>query len=179
MSIRRNSAPSEQYAQSHPAASDAKFLLAENYLTCGYTDAAAVQLKEVVQVDPKDQLSAQLLKSISASSTVQPAVSSQPAALAAAAHVTSLVGNWTATRRISATIKLALAADGEKYLGAGPEWQAAAAQPARIPLPTISWFSSRATMPCSWARSAALANNRFNFKLTGDNPSDPGLTFVR
>jgi hypothetical protein len=24
-----------------------------------------------------------------------------------------------------------------------------------------------------------LANNRFNFKLAGDNPSDPGLTFTR
>ena len=65
----------EQYAKSHPAASDAKFLLAENYLTCGYTDAAAVQLKEVVQLDPKDQLSAQLLNSISTSNTAQPAVS--------------------------------------------------------------------------------------------------------
>ena len=26
---------------------------------------------------------------------------------------------------------------------------------------------------------AALASDRFNFKLAGDNPSDPGLTFVR
>ncbi len=26
---------------------------------------------------------------------------------------------------------------------------------------------------------AAPVNNRFNFKLVGDNPSDPGLTFVR
>ena len=36
----------EQYAKSNPAASEAKFLLAENYLTCGYTDAAAAQLKD-------------------------------------------------------------------------------------------------------------------------------------
>ena len=26
---------------------------------------------------------------------------------------------------------------------------------------------------------ASLAGDRFNFKLVGDNPSDPGLTFVR
>ena len=65
----------EQYAKSHPAASEAKFLLAENYLTCGYTDAAAAQLKEVVQLDPKDQLSAQLLSSISAPNSAQPVVS--------------------------------------------------------------------------------------------------------
>ena len=103
----------EQYAKSHPAASDAKFLLAENYLTCGYTDAAAAQLKEVVQLDPKDQLSAQLLKSISASDTAEPAVPSQPAAPAKPADASSLVGNWTATRADSATIKLALAGDGK------------------------------------------------------------------
>ena len=60
----------EQYAQSHPAASEAKFLLAENYLTCGYTDAAAAQLKAVVRLNPKDQLSAQLLKSLSTADTV-------------------------------------------------------------------------------------------------------------
>ncbi len=61
----------EQYAESHPHRSDAKFLLAESYLTCGYTDAAAAQLKEVVQLDPKDQLSAQLLNSISAPNVVR------------------------------------------------------------------------------------------------------------
>jgi hypothetical protein len=42
----------EQYAKSHPTASDARFLLAYHYLTCGYTDAAAVQLKDVVRLDP-------------------------------------------------------------------------------------------------------------------------------
>ncbi len=26
---------------------------------------------------------------------------------------------------------------------------------------------------------ASLASNRFNFKLAGDNPGDPGLSFVR
>ena len=57
----------EQYAKSRPAAAEAKFLLAYQYLTCGYADAAAAQLKEVVRLNPKDQLSAQLLKSISTS----------------------------------------------------------------------------------------------------------------
>src|SRR5208283_349052 len=70
----------EQYAKSNPAASEAKFLLAENYLTCGYTDAATAQLKEVVQLNPKDQLSAQLLNSISAPNSVEQVAPSQPAA---------------------------------------------------------------------------------------------------
>ena len=33
--------------------------------------------------------------------------------------------------------------------------------------------------PMMVGQVASLANDRFNFKLTGDNPSDPGLTFAR
>ena len=55
----------EEYVKSHPAAADARFLLADQYLTCGYTDAAATQFKEAVRLNPKDQLSSQLLNSIS------------------------------------------------------------------------------------------------------------------
>ena len=96
----------EQYAKSNPAASDAKFLLAENYLTCGYTDAAAAQLREVVRLNPKDQLSAQLLNSISASQPAEQAAPSQPVAPAKPADASSLVGNWTATRANSACQRL-------------------------------------------------------------------------
>ena len=103
----------EQYAKSHPAASEARFLLAYQYLTCGYTDAAAAQLKEVVRLNPKDQLSAQLLMSISAPGTAEPAVPIQPAAPTQPANAASLAGNWTATRADGATIKLALAGDGK------------------------------------------------------------------
>jgi tetratricopeptide (TPR) repeat protein len=168
----------EQYAQSHPAAPEAKFLLAENYLTCGYTDAAAVQLKDVVQLDPKDQLSAQLLSSISASSTAQPAVSSQPAVPVKAADVSSLVGNWTATRADSATIKLALAGDG-KFTWAlaqkGKPQQFSGTYTVADNLLVLKQGDN----PMMVGQVTALANDRFNFKLPGDNPGDPGLTFIR
>ena len=52
----------EQYIDAHPDQPDVRFLLAYHYLTCGHTDAAAQQLKAVVQLNPKDQLSAQLLR---------------------------------------------------------------------------------------------------------------------
>ena len=57
----------EQYASQNPNQSDARFLLAYHYLTCGYTDQAIGQLQEVVQLNPKDQFSAQLLASLTAS----------------------------------------------------------------------------------------------------------------
>jgi len=168
----------EQYAKSHPAASEAKFLLAENYLTCGYTDAAVVQFKEVVQLDPKDQLSAQLLKSISTSKTAQPAIPSQPAAPAKPADASTLVGDWTATRADSATIKLALAGDG-KFTWAldqkGKPQQFSGTYAVADNLLVLKQSNN----PMMVGQVASLTNDRFNFKLAGDNPGDPGLTFVR
>ena len=136
----------EQYAKSHPAESDARFLLAENYLTCGYTAAAAAQLKAVVQLDPKDQLSAQLLGSISAADTVQPAAPSQPAASAKPADAASLVGNWTATRADSATIKLALAGDG-KFTWSLDQKGKPQQFSGTYTITTTFWSSSRAIIP--------------------------------
>ncbi len=165
----------EQYEKSNPAASEAKSLLAENYLTCGYTDAAAAQLKEVVRLNPKDQLSAQLLNSITASDTAQPAIASQPAT---PADASTLVGNWTATRADSATIKLALASDGKFTWGVdqnGKPQQFAGTYSVADNLLVLKQGDN----PMMVGQVAALANNRFNFKLAGDNPSDPGLTFVR
>ncbi len=168
----------EQYAKSHPAASDAKFLLAENYLTCGYTDAAAVQFKEVVQLDPKDQLSAQLLKSISAPESAEQAAPSQLAAPATPADSSNLVGNWTATRADSSTIKLALASGGKFTWGVdqnGKPQQFAGTYTVANNLLVLKQGDN----PMMAGQVAAPVNNRFNFKLVGDNPSDPGLTFVR
>ncbi len=136
----------EQYAKSHPEASEAKFLLADNYLTCGYTDAAAAQLKEVVRLNPKDQLSAQLLKSISATDTADQAIPSQPAVPAKPADASSLVGNWTATRVDNATIKLALGGDG-KFTWRLTRTASRISSAARIALPTTSWSSGRAIIP--------------------------------
>ena len=61
----------EQYAKTHPDAADARFLLAYQYLTCGHADAAAKELKQVVRLKPNDQVSAQLLASLSESGPAQ------------------------------------------------------------------------------------------------------------
>jgi tetratricopeptide (TPR) repeat protein len=166
----------EQYALSNPAASDAKFLLAENYLTCGYTDAAAAQFKEVVRLDPKDRLSAQLLKSITAPVAAEPLPA--PAAGTGRADAASLAGNWTATRADSAKITLALAGDG-KFT-----WTVDQNDKPRQFSGTYSVTDNLLVLkqgnnPMMAGQVVSLAADRFNFKLAGDNPSDPGLTFVR
>ena len=168
----------EQYAKTHPAASEAKFLLADNYLTCGYTDAAAAQLKEVVRLDPKDQLSAQLLKGISAPGTAEQAVPSQPAAPGKPTDASSLVGNWTATRADSATIKLVLAGDG-KFTWALDQNGKPQQFSGTYTIADNVLVLKQGNNPMMAGQVASLAGDRFNFKLAGDNPSDPGLTFMR
>ncbi len=168
----------EQYAKSHPAAAEAKFLLAYQYLTCGYTDAAAAQLKEVVRLNPRDQLSAQLLHSISAADTAEPAIPSRPAATAKPVDASGLMGNWTATRADGATIKLGMAGDG-KFTWTldqnGKRQQFSGAYTVADNLLVLK----QGDYPVMVGQVTSLANDRFNFKLAGDNPSDPGLTFVR
>lgn len=52
----------EDAVRSHPDAADLAFLLAYHYFTTGYKDAAVRQLKKVVELQPKDDLAAQLVK---------------------------------------------------------------------------------------------------------------------
>ena len=169
--------PLEQYARSHPTATAAKFLLADHYLTCGYSDAAAKVLGEVVRLDPKDQLSAQLLNSISASDTAEQAIPSPATAPPQPADASSLVGNWTATRADSATIKLALAGDG-KFTWALDQNGKPQQFNGTYTVADNLLILKQGDKPMMVGQVALLASDRFNFKLAGDNPSDPGLTFA-
>jgi len=64
----------EEYVKQNPNKSDARFLLAYHYLAMGYPDSAIKQLTEVVKLQPKDQLSAELLKSLQKNSNDKPTV---------------------------------------------------------------------------------------------------------
>lgn len=55
----------EAFSNAHPDAADARFLLAYHYLTLGYTDEAKAELEVVSQLQPKDELSPQLVKLLS------------------------------------------------------------------------------------------------------------------
>jgi tetratricopeptide (TPR) repeat protein len=52
----------EDYQKQNPKKGEASFLLAYHYLTLGAKDAAIKQLERTVEVQPKDQVSAQLIK---------------------------------------------------------------------------------------------------------------------
>ena len=74
----------EAYCNANPQAASARFVLAALYMTQGSNDAAAGILKQVVALQPRDTLSAQLLAAL----TATPAGRSGPAVAAAAAPPT-------------------------------------------------------------------------------------------
>src|SRR5208283_4597361 len=119
-----------------------------------------------------------LLQSISAADTAQPASPSPPAASTKPADAASLTGNWTATRADSAKINLALAGDGKftwTVDQSGKPQQFSGTYTVGDNLLVLKQGNN----PMMVGQVAALAKDRFNFKLPGDNPSDPGLSFVR
>lgn len=54
----------EDFTRQHKKDAAAKFLLAYHYLVMGFTDKAATQLKEVVELQPKDVLAKRILEMI-------------------------------------------------------------------------------------------------------------------
>ncbi len=62
----------EDYDRQHPNEGPGRFLLAYHYLVLGYKDQAVEQLRDVVRVQPKDQLSAALLKALTQADAAAP-----------------------------------------------------------------------------------------------------------
>ncbi|MDX1968398.1 MAG: tetratricopeptide repeat protein [Planctomycetaceae bacterium] len=52
----------EAYCQAHAEEADSRFLLAYHYLTLGYVDEARTEFQTVAHLQPKDELSAQLVR---------------------------------------------------------------------------------------------------------------------
>jgi predicted Zn-dependent protease len=59
----------ESYRKAHPDDASAHFVMAYHQLVNGSVDQAVAQLKEVVRLAPKDQLSARLLKALTQTPT--------------------------------------------------------------------------------------------------------------
>src|SRR5262249_47373166 len=94
----------EEYVKSNPNSAEGHFVLAYHYITCSHKDAAVAELKEVLRLQPKDQLSAKLVtmmggSTASASGGTPPANASDTSAPNFPdVDGTKLVGDWTANR---------------------------------------------------------------------------------
>ncbi|WP_437193431.1 tetratricopeptide repeat protein [Planctomicrobium sp. SH527] len=88
----------EAAVQANPEAADARFLLAYHYLTAGHKESAVKMLKQVVKLQPKDDLSAQLVQMYSPASSEPSKTAESPAPeLEKPAYaMDKLYGDWTA-----------------------------------------------------------------------------------
>ncbi|MHB8974365.1 MAG: tetratricopeptide repeat protein [Pirellulaceae bacterium] len=165
----------EQSIQTNPNVAELRFLLAYHYMTCGYADAAATQLKAVVELNPHDQLSAQILSALTPHETAQ-----QPAASGPATPVTAaaLVGQWKASRADGTAIALSLTQDA-KYTWSVVQKERHEEFSGDFTVADSLLVLKKDNSPVMVGEVKIPADNQFNFKLPGDNPSDPGLTFAK
>ena len=168
----------EEYRKQNPKSAEAHFLLAYHYLTCGHTDAAAKEFKEVISLNPKDQLSAQLLASLSTPTGAEEPKPVEPAAPPKPVDAAGLVGNWKASRPDGSTIALGLTQGGKftwKYAQKDKPQEFSGDYTVADNLLILK----QGTNPVMVGQVTQSAGNRFNFKLAGDNPNDPGLNFSK
>jgi tetratricopeptide (TPR) repeat protein len=169
----------EQYRNKNLNLAEARFLLAYHYMSCGHPEAATVELKEVMRINPKDQLAGQVLAGLSGDKAAAPPAAGPVAANPPApVNAASLVGNWEATRTDGSSFSFNLTANATyswKYTRSGKVQEYTGAYTVADNLLILKQGGS----PVLIGQVALVDGNRFSFKLVGNNPSDPGLTFSR
>lgn len=168
----------EQYRAENLDSPEVRFLLAYHYMSAGHPEAAATELKEVVRLNPKDTLSAQLLAGLSGDKTEAVPAPDPEAAPASPVDAASLVGAWEVARSEGESFALNLTADATyswKYTNNGKSQDYAGAYTVADNLLILKQGGN----PVMIGQVKLLDGNRFNFKLVGENPTAPGLTFTK
>ena len=179
----------EGYRTQNPSVAYAHFLLAYQYMLLGYKEQAATELNSVVSLQPNDQLSAQLLRGLTTPANPGSAIAGQPgmpqqsgpaqqAAPSQPVDAAALVGNWQATRSDGSAFGLKLTPDNNFT------WQFTQQGKQQVLNGSYTIANNYLILKASdqntlLGQVAMVDPNHFTFKLTGDNPADPGLTFTR
>jgi hypothetical protein len=167
----------ENYRDENPNAADARFLLAYHYMLAGKNEQATAELEAVVQLEPKDQLAAQLLKGLTTPPPDQPPASpARPPARPVAAE--SLIGNWRGSRPDGSRFELSLSEDNQF------SWKSAQQDKQQQLTGTYTLADSYLILTASDQNAlvghvAMEPGGKFKFKLAGGSPTDPGLIFTR
>ena len=140
------------------------------------------ELQAVVRLSPKDQLAAQLLAGLSSGdksgteAVPAPPGAAPPAVASLPVNAAALAGNWEASRPDGSSFAFTLtdaATYSWKYTRNGQTQEFAGAYSVAEGLLILK----RNGNPVMIGQVTLPDANHFNFKLVGDNPADPGLTF--
>jgi hypothetical protein len=182
----------ENYCSQNSQSAAGRFVLAYHYLTEGHADAAVRQLKIVAALQPKDQLTNQLLQQLEQSQKPASVSDTAQAPTAPPLETTALTanpapsgvegkleGNWTAQPNPGTTITVTFQDKGHfvwKVSRQGKDQQFAGNSSYENGLLTLVQDQNNNTMVghVSWKDET-----HFTFKVTGAGQDDPGLSFVK
>jgi hypothetical protein len=161
--------------------SEAHFLLAYQYLTCGHQEAAAKQLKTVLSLTPGDPLVKQLLGMTGESETgVIEATPPQPGTGGKKPTAEQLIGKWTAPGPDNATFNMVLNQDGSfqwKFTRDGKSQSVSGVYAFEDNVLALEPDSDGGNVMT--AGVGIEPDGSLSFLILGGDPSDPGLKFKR
>jgi tetratricopeptide (TPR) repeat protein len=188
----------EQYCSQNPRSASARFVLAYHYLTQGHTPEALAQLRRVVDLQPKDTLSARLIEQLEKpasgvstgavatgsdaspsqpTSPRQPVATEQPTA-SAEGKPGKLEGTWIAQPSSGTSISLTFLDDGRfswKVTEAGQSHQFDGKQTYGNAILTLAPEQGMAMVGTILWKD----ETHFSFKILGGGAGDPGLSFSK
>jgi tetratricopeptide (TPR) repeat protein len=172
----------EDSCEANPKSAAARFVLSYHYLTEGHTDAAVAMLKQVVALMPSDALSAKLLKQLDqpkdqtatvAASTPAPALADTTPPQGAA-----ITGIWTARPAVNTSISLTVQPGGPftwQVTQKGKTQQFSGSSTYGEGLLTLAQDKG----PVLVGRVIWKDAEHMTFRVAGDGPDDPGLSFSK
>lgn len=168
----------EDYRRDHPDSSSARFLLASQYIACGHEEAATHELQKVIQLNPRDGVSQQLLAMLTSDDqTVTPESPSPSVDAGPDIDDKQLTGTWTAQRE-GATYKLKFNDDGSF------QWVYSLGETTQAVQGVFAVQGSSLVMELDQG-GETVANlelpqpDSLKFLMVGGGESDPGLNFSR
>ena len=176
----------EDYRTEHPQSASARFVLAYHYLTQGHTEAAVEELKEVVKLQPADQLSAQLVTQLSGDKAAggSPALPAAPSPAPAPAgrsrrhRAEPRRDTWKASPAQGTTIELTLGGDSKfnwNVVSQGKSQPIEGTYTYENGVLTLTQSENNAMV----GKVAWKDDGHFKFQAMGGGPNDPGLSFTR
>ncbi len=180
----------EEYCTIHLDSASGRFVLAYHYLTQGHTNDAVEILKQVLTLKPGDTLSAKLIRQLdppkeTLGTAEAPALSPSPAAAPAPAPTdttppegASIAGTWNAHPAADTAIALTVQPAGGfnwQVTQKGRTQQFAGASTFGDGILTLAQDKG----PALVGRVTWTDANHMTFRIVGDGPEDPGLSFSK
>jgi hypothetical protein len=172
----------EDLCKADPNAASARFVLAYHYLTEGFNDAAVKMLKQLVALKPTDTLSAKLLKQLDSpadqSETAASTVAAPDQSDTTAPEGATIAGDWTANPAADTSITLAIQPSGAfnwDVTQKGQKHHFAGTSTYGNGILTLA----REKGPAMVGRVSWKGPSQITFRVVGEGPDDPGLTFMK